>query len=193
MSTNGKQQEGGEPISTSVEVLEREQSTQRILSAASAVINDLQTRPESRNVTFKAASHLSEGLYAKINIRKFHLASDEPETLGGTDRAPNPVELILGAFGACQEIVISAYAAVLAIKVDSVSVEANGTLDLAGFFNVANVRPGYHTIEYTTTIQTRETDEAKLNQLVYFAQNRCPVLDILQNPVNVKGNFKFSR
>lgn len=178
---------------TSVEVLEREQSTQRILSAVSAVVNDLQTRPESRNVTFRATSHLSEGLYAKINIRRFYLASDEPEVLGGTDRAPNPVELILGAFGACQEIVISAYAAVLGIKVDSVSVEANGTLDLAGFFNVDDVRPGYHTIEYTTTIKTGEQDAAKLNQLAHFAQSRCPVLDILQNTINVNGHFKFVR
>ncbi len=64
---------------------------------------------------------------------------------------------------------------------------------LRGFFNVDdNVRPGFNEIEYTTTIATDETDDEKRNQLIYFAQNKCPVLDILQKPIPVSGKVQFS-
>lgn len=166
---------------------------ENIVTAVSNVVNQIKDDPKNGRVIFKAASELHHGLRAKVNIRNFNFVSDEPVSLGGTDEGPNPVEIVLGAFAACQEIVIAAYAAVLDIDVKRVSVNVNGHLDLRGFFNVDDsVRPGFNEIEYVTTIETDETDETKKNQLVYFAQNKCPVLDILQQPIPVKGTVRFS-
>jgi len=164
-----------------------------IVTAVSNIVKQIKDDPQNGRVIFKAASELHDGLKAKVNIRDFTFVSDEPISLGGTDVGPNPVEIVLGAFAACQEIVIAAYAAVLDVKVKRVTVKVNGHLDLRGFFNVSdNVRPGFNEIEYTTTIETDEPDEEKRNQLVYFAQNKCPVLDILQQPIPVKGVVQFS-
>ncbi len=173
------------------EILQEEAVTDRIVSSVSALVQQIDVEPTTAHATFRASAHLNDGVLSNISIRNFNVVSDEPPVLGGTDKGPNPVELILGAFGACQEIVIAAYAAVLGIKIDSVNVDVRGNLDLRGFLNISPVRPGFSDIVYTTTIKTSETDKEKLDQLVYFALNRCPVLDILQNPVPVKGTFEF--
>ncbi|KPP96099.1 MAG: OsmC family protein [Bacteroidetes bacterium HLUCCA01] len=163
-----------------------------IASAVQQVVKQISTDHEAAKAQFTATSSLHEGLLADIQIRQFDLVSDEPKSLGGTDLGPNPVELVLGAFAACQEIVIAAYAAVLGIEVQRVNVKATGDIDLRGFFNVCDkIRPGFTKVTYETEIITRETDEAKLAQLRFFAQNRCPVLDILQEPVPTEGTVTF--
>lgn len=165
-------------------------ATNRILNAVTSLVGQLEKEPSQANTQFKVKARLDEGVLAKISIRNFELISDEPEALGGTNRGPNPVELVLGALAACQEIVISAYASVLGIKLDGVDVEVKGDLDLRGFLNVAEVRPGYDNVEFATTIKTSETDRVKLDQLIQFAEKKCPVYDILANPVKVGGKFK---
>jgi putative redox protein len=98
------------------------ETREAIVEAVSSVVNQIQVNPELGRVAFGAQSVLCEGLRADINIRNFALTSDEPESLGGTNEGPNPVELVLGAFAACQEIVIAAYAAVLDILTNPVPV-----------------------------------------------------------------------
>ena len=48
-----------------------------------------------------------------------------------SDRGPNPVELMLAALGACQEITYRLYADTLGIPLDRVSVSVSGRLDLS--------------------------------------------------------------
>lgn len=177
----------------SIAILNEDQKIERIVSAISSVVGQIKSGAAESIAVFKANAVLDDGLLSTINVRQFQILSDEPPSLGGEDRGPNPVELILGAFAACQEIVIKAYAAILGIKVDAVHVETKGNLDLRGFFNVADVRAGFNSVEFVTTISTGEQDEEKLSKLLYFAENRCPVFDILQNPVPVSGTFKFTK
>ncbi len=172
------------------ETIDTGKATDRIVNAVSSLVGQFRQQPELANSQFKVRATLNEGVLAKITVRDFELISDEPAVLGGTNRGPNPVELVLGALAACQEIVISAYAAVLGIKIDGVDIEVKGDIDLRGFLNVADVRPGYNNIEFATTIKTPESDRAKLDQLIRFAEKKCPVYDILANPVKVGGSFK---
>lgn len=174
--------------------LTKEEHKKNILDAVQQTVQTIRNDHAAARAVFTAKSSLHEGLLADINIRDFELISDEPVSLGGTDQGPNPVELVLGAFAACQEIVIAAYATVLGIDVQRVNVTAKGELDLRGFFNVSDkVRPGFKHVTYETEIYTSETDEAKLAQLRFFALNRCPVLDILQNPVETEGTIVFRK
>ena len=88
---------------------------------------------------------------------------------------------------------VKAYASVLDIPVSKVTVDARGELDLRGFLNVTEgVRSGFHTVSFDTVIETSETNAGKLEQLKFFTENRCPVLDIIQNPVAIKGSVNFS-
>jgi len=155
------------------------------------LIKVIQDDPENANATFRAKSKLEEGFLAEVQTRNFKFVSDEPTELGGTDEGPNPVEYVLGAFAACQEIVIKAYATVLDIDLKSVSVEVSGNLDLHGFLNLSDQRAGFTSLNYKTTVETNEKDTEKLQLLEELSVTRCPVLDIIQNPVEVTGSVTY--
>lgn len=156
------------------------------------LIQSIQEQPEKADATFRAKSRLENGFLSETSIRHFTVLTDEPKELGGTDKAPNPVEYVLGAFAACQEIVIKAYATVLNIDLKSVQVDVSGNLDLHGFLNLSEERAGFKSVTYKTTIETNETDKEKLKTLEELSVNRCPVLDIIKNPVELNGQVVFS-
>ncbi len=156
-----------------------------------ALINGIQENPDKASAVFKAKSKLENGFLTRIKTRNFKFVSDEPVELGGTDQGPNPVEYVLGAFAACQEIVIKAYATVLDIDIKSVKVEVEGKLDLHGFLNLTEARAGFESVTYKTTIETNETDKEKLKTLKHLSVARCPVLDIIKNPVPLSGSVQF--
>jgi putative redox protein len=59
--------------------------------------------PAKAKVVFSSTSELTTGLRSTATIRnKYKYAADEPEWLGGTDSAPNPVEMLLASLGTCQ-------------------------------------------------------------------------------------------
>jgi len=136
-------------------------------------------------------SKLERGFHSKIKARDFEFISDEPKSLGGEDEGPNPVEYVLGALAACQEIAIKAHAGQLGIDLKSIKVDVSGDLDLHGFFNLSDVRPGFTNVRYQTFIETEESDPVKLQNLKDLSIKNCPVLDIISNPVPVSGEVTF--
>src|SRR5687768_754726 len=75
------------------------------------------------NATFRSATRLVEGLTTAASMRRFELTIDEPADLGGGDRGPTPVEVVLAALGTCQEIVYAVYAAGMGLRVDRLEVD----------------------------------------------------------------------
>ena len=159
--------------------------TVTLLETIKETQENLRAHPDKAVTVFSAASRQVEGLRSETSIRKFCLTIDEPPALGGTDAGPNPVELVLAALASCQEITYRAYATALGIPLDSVSVKLDGNLDLRGFFAVKDdVRAGFGGIRGTVTIRSSAPPE-DLMKLKAVVDARCPVLDMLRNPVPV--------
>lgn len=135
--------------------------------------------------TFKATAHLEEGVRVVTRARQFELVIDEPTSLGGTDTGMNPVEALLASLGACQSIVARVYAPKFDVVLDDFRVDVEGDLDLDGFFNRSDVRPGYSDIRYTFFIKTSSPAE-KVEAFVEFLESKCPVGDTIAAPVNLK-------
>lgn len=160
------------------------------------LIAEIQTtfrnEPEKASVTFTSESQLQDGFHSEIALRDHALTVDEPAALGGTDKGPNPVELILASLGSCQEITYRAYAAALGIPLESVSVKLEGDIDLRGFLAVAeDVRPGYQAIRGTVELISSASDE-QLQKLREIVNTHCPVLDILSQPVPVELELRVT-
>lgn len=134
--------------------------------------------------TFKATAHLQNGMLVKAKSRNFEITVDEPKSLGGTDTAMNPVELVLCALGACQSIVARAYAKKFNVNLNDFWVELEGELDTDGFMNKTDVRRGYSSIKYNIHISTDATQE-KVHEFIDFLERTCPVGDTIANPVNM--------
>ncbi|WP_289140009.1 OsmC family protein [uncultured Brevibacillus sp.] len=137
--------------------------------------------------TFRATAHLQKGMVVKARSRDFELTIDEPKSLGGTDTAMNPVEVVLSALGACQSIVARAYAGKFDVQLDDFWVEVEGELDTDGFMNKSDVRRGYSDIRYTFHIKT-DAPRERVEEFIAFLEKTCPVGDTIANPVNLKLN-----
>ncbi len=141
--------------------------------------------------TFKAtAKKLPAGLQVETESRGFKILMDEPEELGGTNAAMNPVEAVLCALGACQTIVASAFAQANDFTFEEFHVELEGDLDPDGFMGLADVRNGFQEIRFTMNFKTQESQE-KTEKFAEFIEKTCPVGDCLANGVKlVKSGVK---
>ena len=148
--------------------------------------SSLRENPREAATTFAAATRQLAGLRSEAAIRDFRLTLDEPPALGGGDAGPNPVELVLAALGACQEITYRLYAEALGIPLDHVAVKVEGRLDLRGFFSVEDgIRPGFRDIRATVEIDS-PASAADIERLKATVDRHCPVLDILRNVTPTK-------
>ncbi len=136
-------------------------------------------------VTFKAsAKNLPEGLSVETAARGFKVLIDEPESLGGTDKGMNPVELVLASLGACQAIVAKVYAPTFDIDLKDFRVELEGDLDVDGFMCKSDVRPGFQEIRYKMIINAEITAD-KATEFASFIEKTCPVGDTIANSVSL--------
>ena len=58
----------------------------------------------------QATVHSTQGLRSEINVRNHTIYSDEPTDKGGSDTAPTPMDMLVGALGACVVITLQMYA-----------------------------------------------------------------------------------
>jgi len=92
--------------------------------------------------------------------RQFSIDIDEPIELGGSNRFANPQEHLIAAFNACMTVGYVAQCAVRAIKLESLSIETNGEIDLRGFLGIDPMVPrGYENLRYVVRIKGSATKE----------------------------------
>jgi len=148
--------------------------------------------PEARVVTFKSSSESPDGFLCNVHIREFDLKVDEVQEFGGTNKGPNPMELVLAALATCQEITYKMYADKLGVKIEGLKVEVTGELDLRGLLSLdPGIRPGYLKIHHEVHFTTSENKEI-IEELIRLVENHCPVSDVLKNPTPIEFKHKIN-
>ncbi len=167
--------------------------SEEIKKAIQNLIETINDKPQIATSVFRASSYSEQDSFAiRSQIRGFSAVMDEPLELGGTDTGPNPVEMLLAALGACQEIVYRAYAAVMGLKIEGIEMHAKGYLDLRGLLNLAEVPSGFSQVSFTTRIVSAEPEQ-KIRQLAEMVERHCPVMDTLMRKVAVNGKVEVKR
>ncbi|MEM7191811.1 MAG: OsmC family protein [Pseudomonadota bacterium] len=161
---------------------------EKVKEAITAAAERLEKSPFMAMSLVRAKTEWIEGLCCSAEVRDFPpMIVDEPPELGGTNAAPNPVELVLVALGTCQEIMYAAHAAVMGIQLDSVSCTLKGTLDMRGLLGVdPDIEAGFDEVMFETVLESPAPEE-ELIELARAVEARCPVLDSLQRAVEVSG------
>lgn len=100
-------------------------------------VKAIKVNPEMAMTEWSSRIKWIDGVQNKIFIREFPaLLVDEPNPLGGTDTAPNPVEYLLGALGSCFAITFEVFASQQGITLESVEVNVDAKLNAAVFLGL---------------------------------------------------------
>jgi uncharacterized OsmC-like protein len=162
---------------------DRAEALRGVIDATAAAVSADSTKAA---VVFRAAGVGESGVATDIRIGRHAVLIDEPPALGGGDAAPNPVETALAGLLSCQVVTYRFWAAKLGIPLDDVQVEAEGDLDVRGFFGLQDgVRPGFGDVR----LKVRLIGPASLEQyreLQVAVDEHCPVLDLFSNPTSVR-------
>ncbi len=139
---------------------------------------------------FSVESKSKSPTRTEIETRGFKLIIDEPEDLGGTNLAPNPVEYILAGYAGCINVVAHLTAKEFNIDLKDLEISIEGDINPARLFGESNQdRAGYQNIN--VQLRTNSTID-KLVKIKWLQEieNRCPVNDNLRNttPVNFSLN-----
>lgn len=158
-------------------------------------IEAVKQNTEIAQFKFRASNQWDIGAHNQATIDTFYGAcqemqhkqpfkhdADEPSVLLGEDRGANPVEFVLAGLSACMTTALAYHAAARGLKIEDISSEYEGDIDLRGFLAIdPNVRPGYREIRVKFKVKG-DVDEATVQELV----RNSPVLDTLANPVKIK-------
>ena len=125
-----------------------------------------------------------------VKARNFEIIVDEPEDLGGTDVAPNPVEYVLAAFAGCLNVVGNLIAKEMGFELKDLQIDICGDLNPAKLFGQSDAeRAGFKNIEVKMT-PICDADEATLNEWLRKVESRCPVSDNITNATPVTISLK---
>ncbi|UCG52733.1 MAG: OsmC family protein [Candidatus Latescibacterota bacterium] len=183
MSTNTKKQPNGVDVDRLVQT-----------------VNAIKDNPDLAKFRFRASTKWLGGGHSSTTIQGFYgagqednsratpfvIEGDEPPVLLGQNAGPNAVESVLQALASCLTVGFAYNAAAQGINLKSLEFDLEGQLDLHGFLGLSEeVRPGYKGIRLTYRTDC-DAPPDKIEKLWAHVQKTSPVLDIVQNPVQVK-------
>lgn len=129
--------------------------------AVVAYAERLQSEAPPDGTQFRADVRWRGGFRNEILVRDLPSTfADEPEVLGGTNTAANPVEQILGALGSCLAIGYTAGAVARGITIDDLHIELVGNIDLPVFFGLKDGHAGYERVDASVFLKSNAPPEA---------------------------------
>ncbi len=165
--------------------IDADERARRLTDAAAAWGDRIAETPSRAHLTYRVSGVGSGSVATEITAGRHSFLIDEPDALAGDDLAASPVEYALGALISCQVVVYRLYAQALGIRLDDITVEAEGDLDARRLFGIdENVRAGFEAVRLTVTLTGPETGD-RYNELREAVDAHCPVLDLFANPTPV--------
>jgi uncharacterized OsmC-like protein len=161
------------------------------IEAVAGLAGKIQQEPEVADTKWCASVSWKGGFRSEARIRDFEpIESDEPDTLGGTDTGPNPVEQVLAALGNCLAVGYAANASAAGIEIRDLQIELEGDLNLHTFLGLApNGNAGYESISVNVTIDS-DADEEAIRELHEKVVGTSPVGHTLTRAVPVNINLR---
>jgi uncharacterized OsmC-like protein len=156
--------------------------------ALMGLINQVKEDPDVGKTVWKASTKWNGGFRSEARIRDFTIAMDEPKPLGGSDTAPNMVEIVLGAYGCCLTTGYAANAAMRGIELEDIQIDLEGDLDLNAFFGLQSPDeccPGYTTVRAKVSLKAPNATPEQIAELHAAVKATSPVGAILERPIEV--------
>ena len=141
------------------------------------------------NITAK----LNSGMVVEISNGRHDWTADEPLAAGGTDRGPNPYELLLGSLAACTCVTLSWYCQYKKIPFHSIVTSYEFARVHAEDCKDCDIPDKGFIEEITSNVHIEgDFDEAQQKRLAQIAE-RCPVHKTLARGVKLVDNTTFGQ
>ncbi len=109
-----------------------------------------------------------------------HVVTDEPLAHGGSGEGPSPLQTVLAALCGCEGVTFRRTASEMGFEYDSITFEAEYTIDIRGRMGKRDVRPHFQTIRVEAKVATDEPEE-RLAEVVEETERRCPVFNLVSD------------
>jgi putative redox protein len=142
--------------------------------------------------TFSAVTEWMDGSLARTTARSFTIETDEPTPLGGTDKAIDPMELLLAAVGSCLQIGWVTHANRRGVDFRALRIETRGDYDLSGYLALdPDLPPGFLKLSYTVEVDS-DADPATLEEIRVAAENGSPVTQNVLKGTPISAEIKVA-
>jgi len=161
-------------------------------SRIAALCKKLQEEPAQGETLWKAEVIWQNGFRNQIRIRDLPASyADEPEALGGTNTAPNPVEQLLGALGSCLAIGYTANASVRGIQIEDLRIVLEGHIDLPVFLGLHEGHAGYSDVAIKVYLKADASQET-LEELHQQVLKTSPVGQTIEKAIPLHATLVHS-
>jgi uncharacterized OsmC-like protein len=145
--------------------------------------------PAAARITLRAAGNrLESAMSCSVDIGRALYAAEAHPGVGGPGQAACSGDLLLGALVACAQLTCQMVAANMGLDV-SVSVSAEGDLDLRGTLGTPDVPVGFDAIRLQFAVDG-QVDAERLEKLQARTERYCVVLQTLMTPPPVTAVWR---
>jgi len=132
------------------------------------------TDPSKGLGTVRADAKLVGDQLQEARMRDYTLICDEPSSVGGTDKGPNPLEFFMSAVGFCENVTLARFAALRGMEFDSLETSVRGHWDRRGQGEWEGIEPAFKDFVVETRITSNESVD-KIREIVRTTHLRCPM------------------
>jgi uncharacterized OsmC-like protein len=166
--------------------------TKDLKSVMERTIKAIKLRPSIGQGTAITTVRIRGGLTADVEDGPWKMIADEGAELGGAGLGPDPGVFTRAGLGSCLAIGYVMWASVMDVPLDSVHVTVKTDYDARGSFAVDDgLPPGWAAVRYTTTISS-PAPEARVREMIDYADQHSSVLDIIRRAIPVSGDVKVT-
>ncbi|CQR50937.1 OsmC family protein [Haloferax massiliensis] len=146
-------------------------------------------KSQTQTLTFAVAAAAESPTETRVSARDFEFVVDEPQSLGGENAGPNPVEYVLGALAGCLNVTSHVVAREMDLDVRDLEIAIEGDLDPGKFMGKReDGRAGYEEIRVAVTADV-DADAETIGAWLSAVEARCPVSDNLNNATPLALSF----
>jgi uncharacterized OsmC-like protein len=129
-------------------------------------------------------AHVEDG-QAAIQAGPFTWRVDLPPPLGGSNQAPSPTALLLGALAGCAVAFIhDTLGPQLGVRIDGVQASVRCETDARGLLGMDGAEPDLHNIALEVSVDSPDGEDA-VAEIARVWQQRCPIYLALTRPTDV--------
>jgi len=138
--------------------------------------------PKTKKIGVRSVKGRNDaGTRTVINVRHFpEMITDEPDSMGGTNTAPSPLETTIAALVGCDGVIINGVANAMRFEYTGVDFDCSSQIDVRGPKGVPGIKPYFEKVDLKITVYSDESDD-RFEKLKFNVENRCPVMNLMKD------------